>query len=273
MLFANRSLTSKLALILLPLSMALYAASLTMNVANVAGVVRLDSKAIERELVGELQREVPVDAISNQISRVIYEVVSDRFPMFASQSMYQTIRGAVREKVDERGSQMIASVVPDLDIPQPAPDLRGVKLIQTIKDLWNSGTAGDAFLAACLVAFTIFFPITKYIALVWLLFLRAGAPARERVLTWLKSWGQWSMGDVFVVAFMVVLTKINTSVVSTSTLADISVRVGVEPGLYFFAASVMLGMICSMLVTAADREMARAERAATAVPPVGAFKP
>ena len=75
-----------------------------------------------------------------------------------------------------------------------------------------------------------------------------------------------------VAAAILILTAI-AYVVSTSTLADISVRVGVEPGLYFFAASVMLGMICSMLVTAADREMARAERAATAVPPVGAFKP
>jgi len=257
MSFANRPFTFKLALLLLPVSMALYATSLTMNVASVAGVVNLDTEGIERELVGELKNNVPVDAISNQISRVIYEVVSERFPMFASQSMYQTIRGAVREKVEERGPQMIASVVPDLDIPQPAPDLRNIKLIQTIRDLWNTGVTGDAFLAVCLVAFTIFFPITKYIALAWLLFLQAGAPARERVLTWLKSWGQWSMGDVFVVAFMVVFTKINTSVVSTSTLADITVRVGVEPGLYLFAASVLLGMVCSMLVTASDAKMAR----------------
>jgi hypothetical protein len=48
-----------------------------------------------------------------------------------------------------------------------------------------------------------------------------------------------------------VLTTINGSVVSTSTPADISVRVGVGPGLYLFAESVMLGMICSIPVTAA----------------------
>ena len=61
------------------------------------------------------------------------------------------------------------------------------------------------------------------------------------------------MGDVFVVAFMVVFLKINTSVVSTSTLADISVRVGVERGMYLFAGSVILAMICSMLLTASER--------------------
>ena len=46
------------------------------------------------------------------------------------------------------------------------------------------------------------------------------------------------MGDVFVVAFLVVYLRINSSVVSTGTLADIAVRVDVEPGMYLFAASV-----------------------------------
>jgi hypothetical protein len=57
------------------------------------------------------------------------------------------------------------------------------------------------------------------------------------------------MGDVFVVAFLVVYLRINTSVVGTGKLADIAVRVDVEPGLYLFAASVLTGMLCSMLLT------------------------
>ncbi len=253
MSFGNAPLSSKIALFLLPLSIVLYVSSLTMKVANVVGNVHLDVDGIERQLTAELEENVPVDEITRQISSGINEVISEEFPMFANQAVFQIIRRGVRQKVEEKGADLVLSAMPDMEIPQPAPDVREVRLIQTIKDLWATGTTGDAFLAAAITAFTIFFPITKYIALSWLLFATPAAATRGRVLTWLKSWGQWSMGDVFVVAFMVVIMKINTSVVSSSHLADITVRVGVEPGLYFFAASVVTAMICSMLITAGDR--------------------
>jgi uncharacterized paraquat-inducible protein A len=75
-----------------------------------------------------------------------------------------------------------------------------------------------------------------------------GARDRSRVLDWLKNWGQWSMGDVFVVAFMVTFLKINTTVLSTSALADIKVHVTVLNGMYVFGAAIILSMIASMLL-------------------------
>ena len=57
------------------------------------------------------------------------------------------------------------------------------------------------------------------------------------------------MGDVFVIAFMVTFIKINTSIVSSSNIANIKVHVDVLPGMYLFAAAIIAGMIASMLVS------------------------
>lgn len=251
MSFGDSPLSFKLALFLLPLSMMLYVSSLTMKVANVVGTVHLDAEGIEQELSASLESDVPVKQISDTIAGGINEVISEEFPMFANQAVFQMIHRGVRQKVAEKGPELMRSAMPEIEIPQPDPDVREVRLLQTIKDLWATGTTGDAFLAAAITAFTVFFPITKYIALCWLMFGATKRATRDRILSWLKSWGQWSMGDVFVVAFMVVFMKINTSVVSSSNLADITVRVGVEPGMYFFAASVVTAMICSMLLSSA----------------------
>lgn len=252
MSFESRPLSFKLALFILPLSIMLYVSSLTMKVANVVGTVHLDTAGIEQELSAGLEGNVPVKAISDTIAGGINDVISEEFPLFANQAVFQIINRGVREKVEEKGVELMRSAMPRIDIPQPVPDVREVRLVQTIKDLWATGTTGDTFLAVALIAFTIFFPITKYIALGWLMLGTTRRSTRDRVLGWLKSWGQWSMGDVFVVAFMVVFMKINTSVVSSSKLADITVRVGVEPGMYFFAASVMSAMVCSMLLSSAE---------------------
>ena len=45
--------------------------------------------------------------------------------------------------------------------------------------------------------------------------------------------------------------------ISSSNLADITVRVGVEPGMYLFAASVISAMVCSMLLSSAERSSER----------------
>ena len=60
------------------------------------------------------------------------------------------------------------------------------------------------------------------------------------MLLWVKNLGQWSMGDVFVVALMVVIIRFNGSVA----------EVAVHPlaGLWVFAASVILSMIASALL-------------------------
>jgi paraquat-inducible protein A len=111
-----------------------------------------------------------------------------------------------------------------------------VKLLSTIRTLYQTG---DIFLAVIITAFTILFPIGKYVALFYVLATETG-PRRSRVTGWIKNFGQWSMGDVFVVALLVVILRINSSIAQ--------VRVDVEPGLYFFAASVLTGMFVSVLV-------------------------
>lgn len=235
---------------LLLLSVVLYATSLTRNVVRVTGSVSLDAAAVERELKAQIGGAATLDKVSAEITAVIEGVVRDEFPMFANRFVLDRIASGVDAQVRQRGPDMIDELIPTLDIPQPEPEVRRMKLLQTIRDLWNDH---DRFLATCLFLFTIFFPISKYVALASLLAVAAHSPRRDAVLRWLKNWGQWSMGDVFVVAFLVVYLRINSSVVSAGTLADITVRVDVEPGMYLFAASVILAMLCSMLVTADQR--------------------
>ncbi|MEO6030032.1 MAG: paraquat-inducible protein A [Candidatus Binatia bacterium] len=244
---ADRPTSFKVAALLLPLSIVLYVASLTMNVARVTGNVGLNADGIREEIKAKIGGEETLTKVSAEITAVISGVVREKFPMFANPAMLNRISGGVDEQVRRRGPSMVETLVPHIDVPQPAPEVRLMKLLQTIRDLWNDH---DKFLATCLVMFTIFFPISKYIALISLLMVAKHSTTQHQVVRWLKNWGQWSMGDVFVVAFLVVYLRINTSVISTSKLADIAVRVDVEPGMYLFAASVILAMICSMLLTA-----------------------
>ncbi|MFT4569412.1 MAG: hypothetical protein ACI8TX_000783 [Hyphomicrobiaceae bacterium] len=249
MTFKQRPTSFKIAAFLLPLSFVLYVSSLTMRVASVEGRVDLDAAGIQQALVADFEKNLPVKAITAEVSGMIFEVIKERFPVFANDNTFRMINESVTSQVTTRGPKILTSMMPQLDIPAPEPDIREVRLLQTIRDLWE---IDDVFLATCITLFTVVFPISKYIALAWLTFGAAATTSRKRVLSWLKSWGQWSMGDVFVVAFMVVFLKINTSVVSSSTLAEIRVRVAVESGMYLFAASVMLAMICSMLLSASE---------------------
>ena len=244
---ANRPTSFKVAALLLPVSISLYVASLTMNVARVTGNVSLNADGIRDELKAKIGGEETLKKVSKEITAVIGGVVREKFPLFVNTATMNMISVAVTEQVQRRGPSMIENLVPHMDTPQPDAEVRQMKLLQTIRDLWNRH---DKFLATCLVMFTIFFPISKYVALISLLMVAKHSPTHHQVLRWLKNWGQWSMGDVFVVAFLVVYLRINTSVISTSKLADIAVRVDVEPGMYLFAASVILAMICSMLLTA-----------------------
>ena len=57
----------RLACILLPLSIALYITSLTMNVARVTGTVDIDKKGIDEMVKMELGDNVPFDEIADEI--------------------------------------------------------------------------------------------------------------------------------------------------------------------------------------------------------------
>jgi paraquat-inducible protein A len=110
------------------------------------------------------------------------------------------------------------------------------RLLSTIRDLYRDG---EWVLAIAITAFTIVFPVSKYMGLAYVLFGRTHG-RRQRILGWIKNLGQWSMGDVFVVALLVVILRINT--------AATTLRVRVEPGLFVFAASVLSSMIVSVFL-------------------------
>ncbi|MCA9730295.1 MAG: paraquat-inducible protein A [Candidatus Eisenbacteria bacterium] len=111
-----------------------------------------------------------------------------------------------------------------------------LKLLTTIKKLYETG---DYTLTVIITAFTIVFPIGKYLALAYVLSSR-NVRRRSRVNTWIKNLGQWSMGDVFVVALLVVILRINSSVGQ--------MHVAPLAGLYVFTASVLTSMLVSALV-------------------------
>jgi paraquat-inducible protein A len=127
----------------------------------------------------------------------------------------------------------------------------GYRLLTTIRRLYEEG---EWILAIAITAFTIVFPVSKYMGLAYVLIGRSPR-WRQRCLGWIKNLGQWSMGDVFVVALLVVILRINT--------AAATLKVRVEPGLFVFAASVLSSMIVSVfLAMDADRRRANGLTAA-----------
>ncbi len=115
-------------------------------------------------------------------------------------------------------------------------EVEPIRLLSTIRTLYGDG---EVFLATILTSFTLFFPLTKYLALFYVL-LSKRRRRRGRVLTVVKNLGQWSMGDVFVVALLVVAMRLNSGVAQ--------VEVVVLPGLWVFASSVLLTMTVSALL-------------------------
>lgn len=111
------------------------------------------------------------------------------------------------------------------------------RLFGAIESLWNEGQPG---LAIIITAFSFVFPVAKYLALAFILFAREET-WRNRVLTGVKNLGQWSMGDVFVVALMVVIVRVDNGIA----------QIGVQPhpGLWIFASSVILAMIVSAMLS------------------------
>lgn len=109
-------------------------------------------------------------------------------------------------------------------------------LLKTIRDLYRDGHVG---LAAIITCFTLIFPIGKYLALSYVYFGRSPR-WRHRWLLAVKNLGQWSMGDVFVVALMVVIIRINGNVAQ--------IHVVPLTGLWVFASSVLLSMVASALM-------------------------
>ncbi len=102
---------------------------------------------------------------------------------------------------------------------------------------YNLAKEGDWFLAAVLFTFSVLFPIAKLIVTIVIWVRPLVAEKRARWLRIVAQLGKWSMLDVFVVAFLVVLTK-------SKALGGIAA----QPGLYFFCAAVILSAIATAMV-------------------------
>lgn len=126
-----------------------------------------------------------------------------------------------------------------LGISQPLMQIRKLQffseepsLVGMVMSLWQGG---DYALMALILAVSILFPAVK------LLLLLFAAMARDRegmaLPGWVRALSKWSMLDVVLVALVVFAAK-------TSGLASAFVL----PGLWFFAASVILTMAAAALV-------------------------
>lgn len=110
-------------------------------------------------------------------------------------------------------------------------------LVGIVTGLWNTG---DMPLAAVIGLFSLFFPALKLV----LLHCAAYAAGHSaRIPAWFRALANWSMLDVVLVALVVFAAK--TSGVATAFT---------KPGLWFFAASVLLTAAASALAKRAGAE-------------------
>lgn len=108
-----------------------------------------------------------------------------------------------------------------------------VSLWQAITTLYREG---ETFLGVLLTAFSIVFPAAKLLGVLWL--WRRPSP---RLAALVDGLGKWSMMDVLVVALLIVTLKGSGLVTAASA-----------PGVYCFAAAVLLSMLSGALVRPPD---------------------
>lgn len=104
-------------------------------------------------------------------------------------------------------------------------------LIGIVAGLWKEG---DILLATIVALFSLVFPAIKLALLHLTAYAASSAP---RLPGWFRTLANWSMLDVVLVALVIFAAK-------TSGLATAFTK----PGLWFFAASVVLTAIASALV-------------------------
>jgi len=103
-------------------------------------------------------------------------------------------------------------------------------LLQTIRNLFRDH---DYVLGVIIVLFTLVFPVTKFFSLFMGLWGRWRSD-NSRVYRWMKATGRWSFLDVFVVAILVVMLRVETMAGEFGMKPD--------PGIYCFGASVLLAI-------------------------------
>ena len=96
---------------------------------------------------------------------------------------------------------------------------------------------GDYVLALLLFFFCVIFPIVKLLTL-WIIWeVKLTEDKRAQFLKWLGTLGKWSMLDVFVVAIIIVIVKLDP-------LAKTQAQIGV----YIYAAAILWSLISTMMV-------------------------
>ena len=118
-------------------------------------------------------------------------------------------------------------------------------LLGIVGGLW---TEGDHALAVLVCAFSLVFPAIKLGLLHLAAYSSADAPGFS-IPTWMKALSNWSMLDVVLVALVIFAAK-------TSGLATAFT----QPGLWFFAISVILTAIASSLARRLDPKVQDANR-------------
>lgn len=113
--------------------------------------------------------------------------------------------------------------------------LRAYSLWEGAVELWDESPA----LSLTVIVFTLIFPVLKNVGVFMALASRSelSAAARRRWGVRIQNLGKWSFLDVWAVAILVVAVKVEGLV-----------SIGIEPGIYYFAASIVISMLAGYCV-------------------------
>lgn len=114
---------------------------------------------------------------------------------------------------------------------------------RSIVELWR---ADHVALAAIVFLFSLVFPVVKLVGMTALWYMPLTSQRRREGARAIAMLGKWSMLDVFVVATLVVLIK-------AQDVADAQA----QPGIYLFAASILLSIVVGIVI---ERKAERAAR-------------
>lgn len=136
---------------------------------------------------------------------------------------------------------LAASVTLYVGLSRPLITVEKAVFFRTEYSVWG-GVVGlwddrSFLLAAVVFFFSFVFPIAKLALLTWIWFVPTTSAWRLRWLRALAALGKWSMLDVFVVAILIVATKLGPLALVTA-----------KPGVYYFCAAILTSMITTLLV-------------------------
>lgn len=115
-----------------------------------------------------------------------------------------------------------------------------IYLAGSVKYFYNDG---EWFLGTLILVFTLILPILKYI-IIGLKLINIDFYGRRTMATVMELINKWAMLDVFVVALIIVNFKFDSLIIKTSN----------SIGTAYFAASVLLLMVCSYILIKQNEE-------------------